>query len=51
MPFISFSSLIAVGSSGETDIENRLMDMGRGEERVRCLERVTWKLTLPYVNR
>ena len=35
--------------SGETDIENRLMDMGRGEERVRCVERVTWKLTLPYV--
>ena len=30
------------------DIENRLMDMGRGEERVRCMERVTWKLTLPY---
>ena len=27
----------------------RLMDMGRGEERVRCMERVTWKLTLPYV--
>ena len=24
-------------------------DMGRGEERVRCVERVTWKLTLPYV--
>jgi len=22
------------------------MDMGRGEERVRCMERVTWKLTL-----
>ena len=21
------------------------MDMGRGEERVRCMERVTWKLT------
>ena len=37
------------GSSEETDIENRLMDMGRGEERVRCMERVTWKLTLPYV--
>ena len=35
--------------SGETDIENRLMDMGRGEERVRCMERATWKLTLPYV--
>ena len=24
------------------------MDVGRGEERVRCIERVTWKLTLPY---
>ena len=24
-------------------MENRLMDMGRGEERVRCMERVTWK--------
>ena len=34
---------------GETDIKNRLMDMGRREERVRCMERVTWKLTLPYV--
>ena len=32
----------------ETDIENRLMDMGRGEVRVRCMERVTWKLTSPY---
>ena len=31
------------------NIENRLMDMGRGEERVRSMERVTWKLTLPYV--
>ena len=29
--------------------ENRLMDMGRGEEMVRCMQRVTWKLTLPYV--
>ena len=37
------------GSNRETDIENRLMDMGRREERVRCIERVTWKLTLPYV--
>ena len=37
------------GSSGETDIENKLMDIGRGEERVRFKERVTWKLTLPYV--
>ena len=27
----------------------RLMDMEGVEERVRCMERVTWKLTLPYV--
>jgi len=33
------------GSSGETDTENRLMDMGKREER----ERVTWKLILPYL--
>ena len=31
------------GSSGEIDIENRLVDMEREEERVRCMERVTWK--------
>ena len=37
------------GNNGETDIENRLMDMGRGEEMVRCMERVTWKCTLPNV--
>ena len=37
------------GSNGETDMENRLVDMGKGEERVRCMERVTWKLTLPCV--
>jgi len=30
-------------------MENRLTDMGRGEERLRCMERVTWKLILPYV--
>ena len=36
-------------SNGETDIEKRLVDMGRGEERVRCMERVTWKLTKQYV--
>ena len=34
------------GSSGETDMENRLVDIGRWEERVRGMERVTWKLTL-----
>ena len=31
------------------DIDNRLVDTGRREERVRCMERVTWKLTLPYL--
>ena len=35
------------GSNGETDIENRFMDMRREEERVKYMERVTWKLTLP----
>ena len=30
-------------------IENRHTDMGRGEDGMRCTERVTWKLTLPYV--
>ena len=37
------------GQNGETGIENRLMDMGRGDKSVRCMERVTWKLTSPYV--
>ena len=37
------------GINGETDIETRLIDMGRGEEKVRCMKTVTWKLTLPYV--
>ena len=27
------------------------MDMRRGEERVRCMEREIWKLTLPYVKK
>ena len=35
----------------ETDIENRCMDTGRGEERVRCVERPTQKLASPCVNR
>ena len=30
----------------EKQTENRLMDMGRGEDRVRCMERVTWKLCI-----
>ena len=29
-------------------LENRLMAMGRGEEKVRCMETVTWKFTLLY---
>ena len=37
------------GKYGETDIKNRLMDMGRGEERMRCMGRVTWKLTLSCI--
>ena len=37
------------GQQWKTDIETRLMDMGRGEKRVRCMERITWKLTLPSV--
>ena len=32
------------------NIENRLMDTGGGEDgEGECLERVTWKLTIPYV--
>ena len=27
------------GNNGETDIQNRLMDMGSGEKRVRCMKR------------
>ena len=30
--------------NGETDTENRLMDIGRGEERMRCMERATGNL-------
>ena len=33
----------------EKQTENRLMAMGRGKQRVGCMERVTWKLTLPRV--
>ena len=27
------------------------MDMGRGENRVKCTERVTWKFILPYIKK
>ena len=37
-------------NNGETDRDNRLMDLGRGEERVRCMERVTWKLTIRKID-
>ena len=37
------------GNNGEIDIENRLRDLGKREERVRSMERVTLKLMLPYV--
>ena len=47
--FFFFLRIYLQGNNGETDIENRLMDMGGGEERVRCMERVTWELTSPYV--
>ena len=37
------------GQQRRNRLENRLMDMERGEVRVRCLERVTWKLTFSSV--
>ena len=36
-----YQGIYLQGSNGQTDIENRLMDMGRGEETVRCMEGVT----------
>ena len=38
-----------VGQQWRNSHKNRLIDMGRGEERLRCMERVTWKLILPCV--
>ena len=43
------SKIYLQGSSRETDIENRLMDVGREKERMRCMEIIAWKLILPYV--
>jgi len=43
-----FLRIYLQGSNGETDIEKRLMDIRRGEEKVKCIERVTWKPTLPH---
>ena len=42
-------NLLLKDNSVETDIENRLLDMGRGEERVRRMLKLTWKLIIPYV--
>ena len=43
----SFQSLLVkIMPPCEIDIENRLMEMGRGEERVRCMERVTRKFNI-----
>ena len=33
----------------EKQTQNRLVNMGRGKDKVRCMERVTRKLTLPTV--
>ena len=34
----------------DTDIENKLVDTREERmEEVRCMERVTWKFTIPYV--
>ena len=42
--------MLALGSNGDTDIENRLMDpeMGGRKDRVRWMERVTWTFILTY---
>ena len=39
------------GTSGETDMENRPMDVGEREEGEGEMygERVTWKLSIPYI--
>ena len=34
-----YQKIYLQGNNGQTDIENRLMDMGRREERVRYMER------------
>ena len=35
---------------GGIDLENRLTDMREGQKERVCMQRVTWKFTLPYVN-
>ena len=33
----------------EKQTENRFMDMRKVEDGERCMEKITWKLTLPYI--
>ena len=37
------------GHQWRNRLKNRLVDMERGIGRLRCMERVMWKFTLPYV--
>ena len=37
------------GQHGRNGHREQTYEHGRGVERVRCMDRVTWKLTLPYV--
>ena len=39
---------MSMSSASVSDIVPNFVN-GSGEERVRCMERITWKLTLPYV--
>ena len=41
--------ILYAGQQWRNRHKNKLMDMGRGEERLRGIERVIWKLTLQYV--
>ena len=54
--YMEFRKMVTITCMGDskrdTDIKNRLMDtagMGR-KERVGCMERITWRHTLPYLN-
>ena len=40
---------ICRAAMGKQTQRTDLWTSGRGEERMKCMERVTWKLTLPYV--
>ena len=40
---------LSTGQQWRNRHREQTMDIGSGEERVRCMERVTWKPTLPNV--